>query len=76
MLQDNTSVADILKRGPSSQLRTRHLSIRYHFVGDMVRRGEVKIRYCPSEDMLADGLTKPLVGALFRKHRDRMLVVT
>jgi hypothetical protein len=42
--------------------RTRHLSIRYHFAGDLVKRSELQIKYCASEEMLADGLTKPLLG--------------
>jgi hypothetical protein len=74
--QDNTSVKDILKRGPCSQLRTRHLSIRYHFVGDLIKRGEVEIADCRSEDMWADGLTKVLVGGVFKRHRDRYYVIT
>jgi hypothetical protein len=73
--QDNTSVVDILKRGPSAQLRTRHLGIRHHFVGDLIKRDEVKIEYCRTEDMVADMLTKPLIGQQFRKLRDVLVRV-
>ena len=73
--QDNTSVAEILKRGPTAQGRTRHLGIRHQFVGDLIKRNEIRIVYCRSEDMLADMLTKPLVGQQFRKLRDRMVKV-
>ena len=73
--QDNTSVKDILKRGPSSQLRTRHLSIRYHFAGDLMKREEIVIVDCRSEDMWADGLTKILVGSGFRRHRSTFYVI-
>ena len=34
---------------------------------------EVKVVYCPTEDMLADLLTKPLQGKLFFELRDRLL---
>lgn len=73
--QDNTSVADILKRGPCAQLRTRHLSIRHHFAGDLMKKKELVIEYCPTEDMIADILTKPLIGENFRRLRDRMVKV-
>jgi hypothetical protein len=73
--QDNTSVLAILKKGPGAQLRTRHLSIRFHFLGDLLRRGEVNIVYCKTLDMLADGLTKALVGTLFSSMRDRLITV-
>jgi hypothetical protein len=72
---DNTAVQDILKKGPSAELRTRHLSIRYHFVADLMKRGEVVIQYCPTDDMIADILTKPLVGEQFAKLRDYLVKV-
>jgi hypothetical protein len=75
IFQDNTSVAEILKRGPVAQLRTRHLSIRYHFVADLIKRKELKIEPCGTENMLADGLTKPLVGATFKKIRASLITV-
>jgi hypothetical protein len=73
--QDNTSVAEILKRGPVAQLRTRHLSIRYHFVADLIRRKEVQIVACGSENMLADGMTKPLTGRVFERLRNALITV-
>lgn len=75
LYQDNTAVVDILKKGPGAQMRTRHISIRFHFLGDLMRRGEIKLMYCKTEDMLADGLTKSLVGEKFRGMRDRMVTV-
>jgi hypothetical protein len=73
--QDNTAVADILKRGPSAQLKTRHLSIRYFFVADKIKMQEVIVRYCPTGDMIADILTKPLVGEQFAKLRNYVVRV-
>jgi hypothetical protein len=75
IFQDNTSVAEILKRGPVAQLRTRHLSIRYHFVADLIKRGEVSIIACGTENMLADGLTKPLTGQNFVRIRDAIITI-
>jgi hypothetical protein len=73
--QDNTAVQDILKRGPTAQSRTRHLTIRQHFVGDQVKKGLAEIVYCKTEEMLADMLTKPLVGEAFRKLRDHLITI-
>ena len=39
------------------------------FNKDQVASGEVTIKYCPTEMMLADQFTKSLQGAAFRKFR-------
>ncbi len=41
--------------------RTRHIDIRYHFVRETVGNGTVELRYCRSNQMLADILTKGLI---------------
>ena len=40
------------------------------FVKDRVEKGEVKVEYCPTLQMVADYFTKPLQGSLFNKLRD------
>ena len=36
---------------------------------------EIEVIYCPSVDMNADLLTKPLQGSLFKKFRDNIMNV-
>jgi hypothetical protein len=38
-----------------------------------VNSNEISIEYMPTGEMLADILTKPLQGELFRRLRDRLL---
>ena len=45
---------------PSSSLKKKHNAIGYHRVREAVAAGVVDLVYCPSEDNLADILTKPL----------------
>jgi hypothetical protein len=73
--QDNTAVPMILRKGPSADSKVRHLDIRYYAAQDLVKRGEIVIEYCPSEDMIADILTKPLVGDKFLGLRDKLIKV-
>ena len=69
--QDNQSTILLEKNGRNSCTgNTRHIDIRYFFVKDRVDKKEMKIIYCPTECMLADYLTKPLSGSLFRLFRD------
>jgi hypothetical protein len=53
----------------SSGKRTRHFSIKYFFITDLIKRQEVKVDYCPTGSMLADYMTKPLIGIKFEKFR-------
>ena len=71
--QDNKSTMALIAKGRSTSSRTKHIHIRYFFVKDRVEAGEVVIRYAPTEEMLADILTKPLQGELFRKLRNSLL---
>jgi len=72
--QDNQSAILLERNGQAScGKRTRHINIRYFFIKDRVANQELRIEYCPTEDMLSDLLTKPLQGSQFRKLRDRVL---
>ena len=69
--QDNMSSILLERNGRSSSgKQTRHISIRYFFVADRIKNGELRVAYCPTEEMLADFYTKPLQGRLFRKLRN------
>ena len=74
VLQDNQSAMLLEKNGKgSSSKRTRHINIRYFFINDRIKAGELKVEYCPTGDMIADFFTKPLQGSTFRKFRDMIL---
>jgi hypothetical protein len=72
--QDNTSSIKLEENGKeSSGKRTRHFDIKYFYVTDLVGRKEVKVEYCSTEEMIADYMTKPLVGGKFKLFRDRIM---
>ena len=50
--------------------RTKHIGIRYHFVREHVKKKNVEIEYCPSEEMIADMLTRGLSQVKFEKLRE------
>jgi hypothetical protein len=73
VMQDNKSTMALVANARSNSARTRHIAIRYFFVSDRVQQGELKIEYLPTGDMIADILTKPLVGEQFKKLRKALL---
>jgi hypothetical protein len=51
--QDNQSAILLERNGrASSGRRTRHVNIRYFFVTDRVKNGELRIEYCPTGTMI------------------------
>jgi len=72
--QDNKSTILLSENGKGSSSRhTKHLDVHYFFVTDHLKRREVKVAYCPTENMLADFFTKPLQGAAFMRMRSIIL---
>ena len=66
LYKDNKSVILLEKNGKkSSSKRTKHIAIRYYFITDRFKAGKLDIKYCPTGDMVADYLTKPLQGKKF-----------
>lgn len=56
---DNQS-AQCLVKIPTYHSRSKHIAIKYHHVRDMYSKGEIKVTYMPTNDMMADILTKNL----------------
>ena len=71
--QDNKSTMVLLNKGMSTSERTRHIGIRFFFVKDRIETKEVVLEYLPTTEMVADVMTKPLQGELFRKMRALLL---
>jgi hypothetical protein len=70
LYQDNKSTILLEENGKrSSGKRTRAFNIRYFFLTDQIKKGNVQVEYCPTGEMIADFMTKPLQGKLFEKFR-------
>ena len=71
--QYNKSTITMINNGKISSKKTRHVNIRYFWVKEKEDSGEVDISCVQSLEMVADILTKPQQGELFRKLRGRLL---
>jgi hypothetical protein len=61
LFQDNKSAILLQRNGTASSSRnTRHINIRYFFIKDKSKAGEIEIVHCSSEEMVADFFTKPI----------------
>ena len=69
--QDNVSALKMEKNGRNSCTgKSRHIDVRYLFTKDRFLKGKIDLKYCATEKMVADFLTKPLQGKLFHTFRE------
>jgi hypothetical protein len=52
--------------------RTKHIDVQFWFVLDHIMKGSMVPRFIRSEDMLADGFTKPYSGPINDANVGRM----
>jgi hypothetical protein len=36
----------------SSSKRTKHINVRYYFVTDRIKKGDMSVEWCPTEDIV------------------------
>ena len=69
--QDNMSTIKFAKNGRNLRgSKSKHIHNRYFWIKDCFDSDNIQVIHCPTAAMLADFLTKPLQGALFRKLQD------
>lgn len=49
-----------MSKNPAYHGRTKHISIKVHFIRDLVSEGSVTLEYCSTNEQSADVLTKAL----------------
>ena len=66
--QDNQSTMLLSRNGKySSRKRTKHISIRYFFVTDIIDNEDIPLEFSPTDYMIGDFFPKPTQGSLFCK---------
>ena len=74
LFQDNHSTIRLAQNGRASAgKRLKHLNVKFFFAHDMIKKGLMEVDYCPTEEMWADVLTKPLQGKAFREMRSKLM---
>jgi hypothetical protein len=64
---DNKFAISLIKSGAQS-FKDKHINISYHYIQDMIEKGEIEIEFIPSIEMVADPMMKGLTLDKFREH--------
>jgi hypothetical protein len=75
LLGDNQGALS-LANNPENHQRTKHIDVQYHYTRELVESGALITEYCPTSQMLADALTKPLNQRAFMCLTHQMLGIT
>ncbi|PNX67669.1 hypothetical protein L195_g055750 [Trifolium pratense] len=66
---DNSSTIK-LSKNPIMHGRSKHIDVRFHFLRDLSKDGVIELKFCKSQEQLADIMTKPLKLDSFCKLRE------
>ena len=58
-----------MSKNPVQRQRSKHIDIRYHFMRSVLEQGKIDLKYCPTEDMVADLFTKPPTKFKLKRFR-------
>ena len=73
MNEDNQGAIE-LSKNPRFHNRTKHIDVAYHFIREKVNDKSINVKYCSTDQMLADVMTKSLPRQTFQKFRDMLNV--
>ena len=75
VIQEDNQGAIAIAKNPVDHSRTKRIDIRYNYIRECVRSGQIELQYCPTNDMKADILTKPLTKQKFEYLRGEIGLV-
>lgn len=73
IFEDNQGMIDLLRRGKVNSGATKHIAAKYYFARDLMKRGIIVFRHCPTLLMIADILTKNLPGPRYKQLMKRLI---
>ena len=73
VFEDNQGASE-LSKNPKFHNRTKHMDVSYN-VREQVNLNTISVKYCPTEDMIADVMTKGLSKTVFEKFRNKLGVL-
>ena len=72
-IHEDNQACILMGNSMKSSRAAKHYEVRLHYLQQSVNNNTIKFSYCPTEDMVADCLTKPLDEDKFVHFRDIML---
>ena len=71
--QDNKSTITVCEAGHSKNGRLKHMAVRWHFIQGKIQDKTIKLEYMPTNDMIADIMTKTIQGSKWETLKKLLL---
>ena len=62
----------VLPKNPKHHSCTKHIDVQHHFIREKVEEEVIELRYCSTQEMVADVLTKALARDKHEASRSAM----
>ena len=66
---EDNQAAISMSKNPQAHGKSKHIEIKYHFIREQVINKNIEVKYCSTDNMIADMLTKGLSKEKFQKLR-------
>ena len=67
-IHTDSLVALAQTKGPKYHGRIKHIDIRFHYIRNMVKQGEVVLKHISTSKMMVNLLTKPITRGIYQSH--------
>ena len=57
---EDNQAAISLSKNPTSHGKSKHIEIKYHYIREQIQKKQIELKYCDTNNMIADMLTKGL----------------
>ncbi len=71
-LKGDNQAALMLVKDAHIHERSKHIDVAYHHIRDLHKKNQISVNFVPSQDMVADGLTKPLPRQNFKRFIEQL----
>jgi hypothetical protein len=72
ILHEDNQGCIAISKNPEHHKRTKHIDIKYHFIREKVEDKTLDVKYCKTDEMVADILTKAIPKVQFQKFTKAM----
>jgi len=68
----DNNLAISLTKNPIFHEKNKHIRIKYHFIRDLVKDGELNVMHCKTQEQIVDTFTKTLMYDVFKKMKKKL----